>query len=122
MHIERSRQAEIEKILRTLVQNGSLPGAIVANEQGLPIATAGSGHTNTELIAAVAAAMRHLAERTHQQLTEITTTDNNGHKIVSRFFSIGENLILLVVEVPMNQTYRRLMTRAIKEIKRVWSN
>ncbi|MEM7034037.1 MAG: roadblock/LC7 domain-containing protein [Chloroflexota bacterium] len=119
MKTTHSRQSEIEKTLDKLLQDGAFVGAVVANEQGLPIAT--SGQADTELIAAVAASMKQLAERPHQQLTEITTMDNQGHKIVSRFFSIGEDLIILAVEIPSNRTYRRLMASAIKEIKLVWS-
>ena len=115
MHIKHSRQTDMEKILNTLIHKGRFTGAVIATDQGLTVAT--MGQADADLIAAVAASMRDLAKRTHQHLTEIATMDNHGHKIVSRFFAIGENLILLSVVVPNKCSYRRLMTQAIREIK-----
>ncbi len=120
MSKRRSRQARIEKILESLIRDGSFTSAVVASNDGLPLAMIGKD--NTIMIAAVAAAMKDLAARAHHDLTEITTRDDHGNKIVSRYFSIGEDLLLLAVHLPASYTYRRLTSWAIKDIKQVWSN
>jgi len=113
-----SRQARIEKVLQSLVQDGAFGGAVVASKDGLPVAMV--GQANTVMIAAVAASMKDLAERAHQGLTEITTRDDDGNTIVSRYFSVDKDLLLLAVLVPIHSTYRRLTNKAIIEIKKVW--
>jgi hypothetical protein len=115
-----SRQAKIEEILKSLIDHGSFTSAVVASKEGLPIAM--MGQTDTTMIAAVAASMKDLAERAHQGLTEITTRDDQGHKIVSRYFLVDEDLLLLAVQLPANRPYRRLTSWAIKRIKKVWSD
>ena len=120
MNMERSRQANIEKILTRLMHEGHLLSAIVASRDGLPLAMVGRAKAVT--IAAVAAAMKDLAERAHQDLTEITTRDDRGRRIVSRYFWVGEDLLLLAVELPVNRPYRRLTKRAIRAIQQVWSD
>jgi hypothetical protein len=120
MLLRSSRQAKIEEILKSLVDYGSFTSAVVASRDGLPIAMI--GQTDTTMIAAVAASMKDLAERAHQGLTEITTRDDQGNKIVSRYFLIDEDLLLLAIQLPANRPYRRLTSLAIKNIKKVWSN
>jgi predicted regulator of Ras-like GTPase activity (Roadblock/LC7/MglB family) len=120
MTVRRSRQAKTEKILRSLVKDGTFLSAIVASSDGLPVAMVGKA--NTLMIAAVAASMKDLAERALEGLTEISTRDESGHRIVSRYFSIDGDLLLLAVELPKNCAYRRLTNQAIKSIKSIWAN
>ena len=119
MATRRSRQAEIEKILKSLVNNGLFLSAVVASSDGLPIAMVGKA--DTMMIAAVSAAVKDLAERAQQGVTEITTRNDKGQTIVTRYFSIDNDLLLLVVEFSAKRTYRRLTSRAIREIKEIWS-
>jgi len=116
---ESFRQADIENILTDLIQEGSFIYAVVASNDGLLIATA--GEANVAMVAAVAATMKDLAERAHQHLTEIATRDRAGNHIVSRYFSVDKDLLLLTVKVPPGRTYRRLTSRAIRKIKQVWA-
>ena len=120
MTARRSRQAKTEKILRSLVRDGAFLSAIVASSDGLPVAMVGKA--NALMIAAVAASMKDLAERALEGLTEISSRDDNGHQIVSRYFSVDGDLLLLAVELPTHRAYRRLTNRAIKNIKDVWAN
>jgi len=120
MPLQPSRQARIENILKSLVHHGSFTSAVVASKDGLPIAMI--GQTNAAMIAAVAASMKDLAERAHQGLTEIATRDDQGNKIVSRYFLINGDLLLLAIQLPANRPYRKLTNLAIDDIKKVWSN
>lgn len=113
-----SRQASIEQILNNLVAQGGFSCAMIASRDGLLLATA--GQAETELIAAVAAAMKDLAERSHRGLTEITTRDDLGNRIVSRYFKVGDDLLLLAIKMSAQCAYRQLTTQAIRQIKQVW--
>ena len=54
MLTRRSRQAKIEKTLKSLIRDGSFNSAVVASKDGLPVAMVGK--TNMAMIAAVAVA------------------------------------------------------------------
>ncbi len=107
-----SRQNNIENVLQSLLQAGGFSSAVVASNEGLPLATA--GNTNTTLIAAVAASIKNLAERAQQSLIEITSRSSHGECIIIRYFSVEQELLLLSLHIPAGQhPYRRLTNRAI---------
>ncbi|HEY85968.1 MAG TPA: roadblock/LC7 domain-containing protein [Chloroflexi bacterium] len=115
----RSRQASIEDILTSLIYDGSFDCAVVASGDGLPVAMV--GQNNAPMLAAVAASMKDLAERAHPGITEISSRDNQGNRVVSRYFSIDQDLLLLTVKMPAKHTYRRLTSKAISKIRQVWA-
>lgn len=126
MATELSRQSTIEGILRDLIENGEFGGAIVATDDGLPIATVKSSNVDVRLIGAVAASIKTLAKRAHQELNEISLRDTKGGVVVSRYFSIsapqGEFSLLLAVQVPRKKSFRRLINQAVRKIQRVWAD
>jgi predicted regulator of Ras-like GTPase activity (Roadblock/LC7/MglB family) len=119
-----SRQSSIEKILRDIIHKGGFGAAVVATDDGLPIAMVGTNEVDTKLIGAVAASMKHLAKRAHQELDEISLRDKTGKLIVNRYFSIvapqGQFNLLLAVQVPERKSYRRIINQAVKRIQQVW--
>ncbi|RME72423.1 MAG: roadblock/LC7 domain-containing protein [Chloroflexi bacterium] len=119
-----SRQAKIESVLRDVVQQGQFGGAVVATEEGLPIAIVNATSIDTKLIGAVAASIRDLAARAQQNLDEIRLRDRHGHLVVSRYFTIaapqGKYNLLIAVQVPKHKPYRRLLNQAIRRIQQVW--
>jgi predicted regulator of Ras-like GTPase activity (Roadblock/LC7/MglB family) len=119
-----SRQSSVEKVMRDIIDEGSFGAAVVATSDGLPIAMVGSAEVDTKLIGAVAASMKDLAKRAHQELDEISLRDKKGKLIVSRYFSIvapqGQFNLLLAVQVPERKSYRRLVNQAVKRIQQVW--
>jgi predicted regulator of Ras-like GTPase activity (Roadblock/LC7/MglB family) len=114
-----SRQTALERTLRTLIQEGQFRGAVVASIDGLPLAMAGRG-ADKELMAGVAAWLKEFAERTNISLDEIVARDTKGNRIVSRYFSVGNDPLLLAVSIPPRRTHRRLINTAIREIQRIW--
>lgn len=114
-----SRQAALEQTLRALIQEGHFRGAVVASIDGLPLAMAGRS-ADKELMAGVAAWLKEFAERTHVSLDEITARDTQGNQFVSRYFSIGNDPLLLAVNIPPGKSHRRLTNRAIRAIQRIW--
>jgi len=119
-----SRQSSVEKILRDIILKGGFGAAVVATSDGLPIAMVGATEVDTKLIGAVAASMKGLAKRAHQELDEISLRDKKGKLIVNRYFSIvapqGQFNLLLAVQVPERKSYRRLINQAVKRIQQVW--
>ena len=120
-----SRQITIEDILCDLVKKGGFGGAVVATGDGLPIAMIGETKVDTKLIGAIAASIKDLATRAHQELDEISLRDEKGKLVVNRYFSIavpqGQYNLLLAVQVPERKSYRRLVNQAVKRIQQVWS-
>lgn len=114
-----SRQTALERTLRTLIQEGHFRAAVVASIDGLPLATAGRS-VDKELMAGVAAWLKEFAERTHVSLDEIVARDTRGNQFVSRYFSVGDDPLLLAVNIPPGKSHRRLTNRAIKAIQRIW--
>jgi predicted regulator of Ras-like GTPase activity (Roadblock/LC7/MglB family) len=114
-----SRQTALERTLRILIQEGQFRGAVVASIDGLPLAMAGRS-ADKELMAGVAAWLKEFAERTHISLDEIVARDTQGNRIVSRYFSVGNDPLLLAVSIPPRRTHRRLINTAIREIQRIW--
>ena len=115
---EHSRQNSIETVLNTLLAQGHFSSAVVASNEGLPLATAGKA--DTTLIAAVAAAIKRLAERAQQSPAEITSRSVGGERIIIRYFSVGEELLLLSITLPPGRhPYRRLTNHAIRDIKKI---
>jgi len=120
-----SRQSSVEKVLRDIIREGGFGGAVVATSDGLPIAMVGPAEVDTKLIGAVAASMKDLAKRAHQELDEISLRDKKGKLIVNRYFTIvapqGQFNLLLAVQVPERKSYRRLVNQAVKRIQQVWT-
>lgn len=114
-----SRQTALQRTLRELVNEGQFRGVVVASIDGLPLAMAGRS-ADKELMAGVAAWLKEFAERTHVSLDEIVARDMQGNRFVSRYFNVGDDPLLLAVNVPPGRAHRRLTNKAIKEIQRVW--
>jgi predicted regulator of Ras-like GTPase activity (Roadblock/LC7/MglB family) len=108
----------LEAALLKMTRAGQFGGAVIASIDGLPLAMV--GRANTELFAAVAAAIKGLAERADSRLSEISLRDSKGNQIVSRYFSIDGDTLILAVQVPAGRAYRRLTSQAIQSISRVW--
>jgi len=109
----------LERTLRALVQEGQFRAAVVASIDGLPLAMAGQ-NADQELMAGVAAWLKEFAERTHNSLDEIVVRDTQGNRLISRYFNVGNDPLLLAINVPPGQSHRQLTNKAIKEIQRIW--
>jgi len=105
--------------LKRLVREGKFKGAVVASIDGLPLAMAGRS-ADKELMAGVAAWLKEFAERTDISLDEIVARDTQGNRLVSRYFNVGDDQLLLAVSVPPRRAHRRLTNTAIREIQRIW--
>ncbi len=114
-----SRQNEIEAVLNTLLQNDGFICAVVASKEGLPFAMVGS--TDTILLAAVAATIKDTAKRIQQSPSEVAIRNNSGEQIVIRYFNVDDERLLLSINIVVGRTYRRLTSRAIRQIQQILS-
>ena len=73
-----------------------------------------------ELMAGVAAWLKEFAERTNISLEEILVRDMQGNRVISRYFYVGNDPLLLAINVPPRRAYRKLTSQAIKEIQCIW--
>ncbi len=101
--------------------------SVLTDETGLPMATAAAGDEDpTTQLAAVVPLVRHQVERSNEWIglsdaREIIVNHDDGTRLVSRFFSVGDRSFILACVVPDKKPYRRAMNKAITAIKRLWS-
>lgn len=115
-----SRQNEIETVLNNLLQHDGFICAVVASKEGLALAMAGAA--DTTLLAAVAAAIKDTAKRIQQSPSELSIRDNRGEQIIIRYFDVGDERLLLSVNIMVGRSYRRLTNRAIRQIQKILAN
>ncbi|NIO69559.1 MAG: hypothetical protein GTN71_11145, partial [Anaerolineae bacterium] len=53
---------------------------------------------------------------------EVTVRGNDKMRLVSRYFTVGDEALILVVVAPPDRAYRRLTNRAIKALRVAWSS
>ncbi len=122
-----SSSSEFIKILARLNQTGAFPIAVLTDEHGLPIAFAAQDGFDPERQSAVVALIQKTVTQAGKHLgmdatAEITLYDVSGQRLVCRSFTAGSYELILTVIVPgREQSYRRITTRAINEIRRVWT-
>ena len=46
--------------------------------------------------------------------------DTQGNRVISRYFNVGNDPLLLAVNVPPRRAYRKLTNKAVQEIQRIW--
>jgi len=112
-----SRQNEIEAVLNTLLQFDGFICAVVASKEGLPFAMAGS--TDTTLLAAVAATIKDTANRVQQSPSEVSIRNDKGEQTIIRYFKVDDERLLLSVNIVVGRAYRRLTSRAIRQIQQI---
>jgi predicted regulator of Ras-like GTPase activity (Roadblock/LC7/MglB family) len=119
--------AVIADTLNDINAEGGFSLSVLTDENGLPIATSAGGEDESEVQAAVVAQVQKVVLRVRDHLSmaapeEIALNDVNGKKLVCRSFEANGNNVVLAVLIPgRNQSYRKLMNRAIRSIQKTWS-
>ncbi len=117
-------QNRLEEALKAMKREGRLTSAVLATADGLPLASA-PGSRDPEATAAMAALLRGTVNQVCRQMDlaqteEVDLVGSDGMRLVCRYLSADEDLILVVV-APPDQSYRRMTTQAIRAIKAVLS-
>lgn len=116
-----------EEILCRMNQDGKFTASVLASEDGLPVAadpTPSPYDANT--VAAMVTLVRGFIQDTQQQLgladvDEVSMVVSDRSRLVCRYFNLDDKRFVLTIVTAPNQTYRRLTTRAVREIRNAWS-
>jgi predicted regulator of Ras-like GTPase activity (Roadblock/LC7/MglB family) len=120
------QETNFAKILHDMNEAGNFKASFLVDVQGLPVAAVTSGY-DTDTASAMAALVRNVIEQTQTRINlaeadEVNVRSNDKMRLISRYFTVGDETLILVVVVPLNQSYRRLTNRAIKALRAAWSS
>lgn len=115
-------------MLNDLNRESGFPIAVIANSDGLVVATSSSNGFDPQRQSAVVGKVREIASLVTSQLRlgttdEIMINDDSGQRLVCRPFSIGDREFVLAVMIPLRrQSYRRVTNTLIREIRKHWTD
>ena len=120
------KEMTFTRILHDMNEAGSFGASFLADAQGLPVAAVTSSY-NTDTASAMAALIRNVIEQAQTRIDlaeadEVTVRDNDKMRLISRYFTVGDETLILVVVAPPDRSYRRLTNRAIKALRAAWAS
>ena len=120
------KEMTFARILHDMNEAGKFRASFLVDAQGLPVAAVTSGY-DADTASAMAALVRNVIEQVQTRINlaeadEVTVRGNDKMRLVSRYFIIGDETLILVVMAPPDQPYRRLTNRAIKALRATWSS
>jgi predicted regulator of Ras-like GTPase activity (Roadblock/LC7/MglB family) len=120
------KEKTFARILHDMNEAGSFRASFLVDAQGLPVAAVTSSY-DTDTASAMAALVRDVIEQVQTRIDlagadEVTVRDNDKIRLVSRYFTVGGETLILVLVAPPNQSYRRLTNRAIKALRAAWAS
>ena len=120
------KEMHFARILHDMNEAGKFRASFLVDTQGLPVAAVTSGY-DTDTASAMAALVRNVIEETQTRIDlaeadEVTVRGNDKMRLISRYFTVDDEILILVVVAPPDQAYRRLTNRAIKALRAAWSS
>ena len=120
------KEISFSQILKDMNETGQFNASFLVDAEGLPIAAVTSGY-DTDTAAAMASMVRNAIVRLQTGINlaeadEVTTRTHDKMRLISRYFKLGEEALILVVISPPNRSYRKLTSQAIKAIQSTWSS
>ncbi len=118
---------DFETLLAQMNQAGHFTAAVLASDDGLPVASAPTPSPyDSDTIAAMVTMVKDFIKQTQTRLgladvDEVAIFVNDRSRLICRYFDAGAHPLVLTVLAPPHVSYRRVMSRAIKEIRKVWS-
>jgi len=119
--------SDFESILAQMNQAGHFTAAVLASDDGLPVASAPTpAPYDTDTIAAMVTMVKDFIKQTQTRLglaevDEVAIFVNDKSRLICRYFDAGAHPLVLTVLAPPQISYRRVMSRAIKEIRHAWN-
>jgi len=115
-------QAYLSQVLHEMNEEGHFKASILVSMEGLPLSAASSPF-DTEMLAAMVALVRNTVEQAREnigldEVDEVSVVQGDKMRLICRYFSVGEEDVILAVIAPPYQTYRRLTNQAIRRIGR----
>jgi predicted regulator of Ras-like GTPase activity (Roadblock/LC7/MglB family) len=122
--VEATGVQALERILQDMLDRGGLIGAVLADGQGLPIATA-AAQEDADVTSAMVGMMQRVSEEARQRLgmadvDQIAIRDRAGARLVCRCIYADGEAFLLAAMVPPRTYYRRVTNQAMRRIRRAW--
>lgn len=123
---EKFGPAQLGKMLTELNRESGFPIAVVANKEGLVLASSSVNGLDPERQSAVVAKVAEMASMASAQLKlgvtdEISIFDEDGRRLVCRPINLGGQELMLAVLVPhRGQAYRRATNKLITQIRKNW--
>lgn len=117
-----------ETILQDINAEGEFVASVLASEDGLPIASAPTpAPYDAETIAAMVTLVKDFITQAQTRIglaevDEVSIIVGDRSRLVCRYFTAGSQSFVLTVLAPPNQSYRRLTTRAVREIQAQWNS
>ena len=113
-----------EEVLQKMNDQGHFKAAVLASNDGLPIATVPSSY-DTDTTAAMVALLQRVSKEARGQLgmaevDEVTIFDHDRIRLVCRYLVVDGEELTLTVMVPPNWYHRRLTNWAMREIEAAW--
>jgi len=115
--------SNFEKILYEMNTQGDFSSTVLASDDGLPIAAAPQPSPyDADTIAAMVTMVKGFIKDTQTRLKlaevdEVAIMVGDRSRLVCRYFAAGDRAFVLTTITQPHQTYRRLMTHAIREIQ-----
>ncbi len=119
-----SGSASLASILHDLNTLGGFPISVLADRDGLLLASACGPAWDSERQAAVVALIQRAAQHAEAvemgQADEVTVRDGQGRRLVCRPVVVRGRVLILAVMVDDGRAYRRVTNQAVHEIRRAW--
>lgn len=114
-----------EEVLEQMTRNGEFTAAVLASDEGLPLASVPSPY-DSDAAAAMVALLQSVSREARVQLSmaevdELTISDRDRIRLVCRYVEANGEVLILAAMVPPNVYYRRVTNRAIRRIKHLLS-
>jgi len=124
-HKSDCEEMTFSRILEKMNEAGQFNASFLVDAQGLPVAAVTSGY-DTDTASAMVSMVRNAVLQLQNGINlaeadEVTTRGNDKMRLISRYFKLGEEALILVVISPPNRSYRKLTSQAIRAIKSTWS-
>ncbi len=117
---------KLNQLLEGMNSAGGFPIAVLADRDGLPIASATALAEDADRQSAIVALIQRTAVQVQERLglaetDEISLFDAEGRRLVCRPFEVDGNKMILAVLVPdKEKKYRRLTNHAVAAIRQLW--
>lgn len=127
LEINSSSTDQLTRLLEEMNKEGTFLISVVTDQNGLPIVFAAQEGFDPDRQSAIVAMLQKTLAQTGKRLgmletSEISLFDANGHHLICRPFKIKDlDLTLAVLTPTKSQSYRRITSRAINQMRRVWS-
>jgi predicted regulator of Ras-like GTPase activity (Roadblock/LC7/MglB family) len=114
------------EILQEMNSAGQFIASFLVDSEGLPVASVSTDY-DTDTASAMAALVRNVIGQVQTRINmaetdEVAVRANDKMRLISRYFSIGDETLILVVVAPPDRPYRKLTNQVIKAIKAIYSS